>query len=98
MTKDKKDYIAVILIGAGSSYARGPDRDDCLKRVTRIAFSDWKSLYDLSGKEATANVVDVTGYDKVWWDARGFHVDADPEPELPVEQVKVTFPKVRARA
>ena len=87
-----RDFIAIILVGAGSSYARGPDREDCIERVKRAAVSDWQSLFDLAGKEATVNVADVTGHDEVWWDSLGVHVKGDPEPALPIEQVKVTLP------
>ena len=97
----KKDYLAIILVGAGSSYARGPDKQDCIERVQRIAVADWSSLFDLAGKEATVNVFDVTGHEKVWWDSRGVHTHDDPaqDAELPSEQIKVTLPsKRRARA
>jgi hypothetical protein len=89
----KKDYIAILLVGAGSSYARGPDKQDCIDRVGKIAVSDWSSLFDLRGKEATVNVVDVTGHEQVWWDARGVHVEGKPDLALPIEQVKITLPK-----
>lgn len=87
-----RDFLAIILVGTGSSYARGPDRQDCIDRVKRIVVSDWSSLFDLKGKEATVNVVDVTGHDKVWWDSRGVHVEGQPDLALPIEQVRVTLP------
>lgn len=93
-SKAERDFIAIILIGAGSSWARGPDRDDCIERVKRSAVSDWETIFDLAGKEATVNVVDATGHDEVWWDSTGVHVKGDPEPSLPVEQVKVTLPSL----
>lgn len=90
-SKGARDFIAIIMVGAGSSFARGPDKADCIARVRKTARSDWSSLFDLAGKKATVNVVDVTGYEKVWWDSRGVHVDADPEPALPIERVEVTL-------
>jgi hypothetical protein len=94
MTKTKpEDYLAIILIGAGSSYARGPDKQDAIDRVAKIAASDWSGLYDLDGKECTVNVFTVTGHEKVWWDDQGVHTADDPkdDAELPSEQVKVTL-------
>jgi hypothetical protein len=93
----KKDYIAIILVGAGSSFARGPDKQDCIDRVRKIVVSDWSSLFDLGGKEATVNVVDVTGHESIYWDARGVHVEGKEDIALPIEQVKVTLPAARRR-
>lgn len=97
MTNEKKDYLAVILIGAGSSYARGPDREDCIARVKKMVVQDWSSLFEVAGKEATVNVVDVTGHEKVWWDHSGFHTNADPakDAKLDVEYLNVTLPEKR---
>jgi len=93
---EKKDWLAIILIGAGSSYARGPDREDTISRCGKIAVSDWSTLYDLAGKETTVNVVDVTGHDEVWWDSRGVW-SGDKLIEASVEQVTVTLPKAKRR-
>lgn len=90
-TKSRRDFLAIIMIGAGSSYARGPDREDCIKRVKRIAVSDWGSIFKLKGEEATVNVVEVTGHESVWLDSRGVHVEGKPDLALPIEQVKVTL-------
>lgn len=90
-TTGERDYLAIILIGAGSSWARGPNKDDVVARVKRGVVADWSSLFKLKGAEATVNVVDVTGYDEVWWDDRGIHVGGDPEPSLPVERIKVAL-------
>lgn len=92
-----RDFIAIIMVGAGSSYARGPDKADCIARVRSIVVEDWATIFDLAGKEATVNVVDVTGHDEVWWDSRGVHVEGQPDLALPIEQVKVTLPAKRKR-
>jgi hypothetical protein len=93
----ERDYLAIIMMPmGGSSYARGPDRQDCIDRVGKIAVSDWSSLFDCGGKPCKVNVFDVTGHDKVWWDAQGVHVN-DPDVVLPVELVDVTLPKARKR-
>lgn len=91
-----RDYLCIIMVGAGgSSYARGPDKADCIERVKRTAVSDWQTLFDLGGKEATVNVIDVTGHDKVYWDDFGIHADDDPEAKFEVEKIKVTLPSLQ---
>lgn len=89
----KSDFLAIILIASGSSHARGPDKEDCISRVQRIFVDDWSSLFDVSGKEATIGVYDVTGFDEVYWDHRGVH-SGDKTFE-PIELRKVTLPKKR---
>lgn len=95
----KQDWLAIILIGCGSSFARGPDRQDCIDRVVRMAVSDWSSLFDLAGKEAVVNVYDVTGRSEVWWEARGVFSKEDAElgPVPQGEVVRTTFPTRRRR-
>lgn len=88
-----KDYLAIIIVGAGSSYARGPDKADCIERVKRQVVFDWSSLFDVEGKPATVNVVEAEDK-RVWWDARGvFAEDAHRNvKQLDVEQIEVTLP------
>ena len=92
-----RDWLAIVMIGAGSSYARGPDREDTIERVLRLAASDWGGLYDLSDQPVSVNVYDVTGFEKVWWDSRGVHTADDPkdDAELPYELVERKFPKAK---
>lgn len=75
----KKDYLAIILLGAGSSHARGPDLEDCVKRVGKIVVSDWSSLFDVKGKPAKVGCYDVTGHDSLYWDARGVFASKEGE-------------------
>jgi hypothetical protein len=88
-----KEYLAIILMGAGSSYARGHDRQESIDRVAKIAASDWSGLFDLDGKEAIVNVYDVTGRTEIWWEARGVFSKEDKGlgPIGPGEQIKVTL-------
>lgn len=93
-----RDFLAIILIGMGSSYARGPDKDDQIERVVKIAFSDWSSLYDLAGKEVSVNVYEIPdGIDSVWWDERGVFAEGRKEPLERLELVKREFPAKRRR-
>jgi fructoselysine-6-P-deglycase FrlB-like protein len=48
-SKGARDFIAIIMVGAGSSHARGRIRRTAFARVKKIAVSDWsKPLFDLS--------------------------------------------------
>lgn len=91
-----KDYLAIIFFTTGSSFARGPDLDDCVQRVQKIFVSDWSSLFDVVGKEVKVACFDVTGHDKLHWDDRGVwatdHTESD-EKQVPLMEVRtVTLP------
>ena len=58
------DYLAFILIGAGSSYGRATDKETAIKEALR-SLRDWKHLYKVSDVDVVLNVVDVQGYDRV---------------------------------
>ena len=92
MTTTAKDYLAIILIGAGSTFARGTDRDDTARRCVSICASDWGGLYDLAEKDVQVNVFDVTGHDKVWWDSRGLW-SGETQLDVPKEVETWTFAK-----
>ncbi|USM11507.1 hypothetical protein vBCbaSRXM_62 [Citromicrobium phage vB_CbaS-RXM] len=89
---ETRDYLAIILVGAGSSYARGPDKEDVVKRVMKIVFSDWKSLFDLKGQTVSVNLYDVTGHDDVYWEARGVFAAPDHTPIERLELRNERFP------
>lgn len=96
---DKKDFIAIIFFATGSSYARGPDLDDCVNRVAKIFASDWGSMFDVAGKEVTVGCYEVTGHDNLYWDNRGvFTTVENEETEVPLlETRKVTLPKKKGK-
>jgi hypothetical protein len=86
------DYLAIALIGAGSSYGRDPNKDAAVARCKKIVEQDWAFMFDLHGKTCTINVYDVTGHDDLFWDDRGVHPRTKPETCLPrLELVKVTL-------
>lgn len=62
----ERDYLAVILIGSGSSWGRSPDKEDAIKRALR-AYRDWDSLFDIYDKDVLINVVNVAGYSDCRW-------------------------------
>lgn len=95
-----KDYLAICLLGSGSSYGRAPDKDKAIANCKRSLETDWSSIFDLDGKTAKINVYDVTGHDKLWWDERGVHPDNEPTKSIDrLELVEVTLkvPKRKRR-
>lgn len=89
----RRDWIAMVLIGAGSSYARGADPDDCVKRVLRILKSDWGRVYQIeSGTRVVVNLIEVTGHDHVSWDTRGFYDCKTKESLKGVKKVETFIP------
>lgn len=76
-----RDYLAVITNQfGGGSWARGADRADAIKRAARFYKKDWSHLFKVGkkGQVIKVNVIDVTGYDQIEWDDRGFW-RTDPE-------------------
>jgi hypothetical protein len=65
------DYLAVILIGGGSSYGRAPDKEKAIAFAVR-ALRDWNRLFDVSNVDVVVNVIDVQGYSDCQW---GGHPD-----------------------
>src|SRR5262245_51483286 len=92
----ERNYIAIILIGCGSSWARDKDPEKAIKRCARIIVEDWSSLFDLEGKTLPINLYDVTGHDEVSWSHHGIKGDGDG-PITRIEVADVTLPKRRRR-
>lgn len=89
----EKDFLAVCLIGAGSSWGRCPDPERAIKNCTEALVSDWGSIYKLDGAEVMVNLFDVTGNDTVRWDVDGIH--GDREEEFPIKRIEVRTVKLR---
>lgn len=72
MTNTPNDYLAIVLIGAGSSWFRAPAESAALRGVARRVRADWGRLFSLpKGQELQALLVDVGGHDNVAWDGNG---------------------------
>ena len=98
---DEHDYLAVVFIGAGSSYGRSPDREKAIELCMR-SLRDWGSYYVLEGHTFTLNVLDVKGWDSVIWSHSGFS-GKNPGDEkytkldLPIEAVERVYPEKKKR-
>jgi hypothetical protein len=98
------DYLAVISIGAGSSFGRASDKEEAIKLAIRN-YRDWDHLFVVSDTDVVLNVVDVQGYGQCSWgaypggwlygtnEATGKHEKID----RPVEHITRRTPKWRKR-
>ena len=100
-TAPASDFIAVILIGGGSSWGRSPDKEEAIKNAI-AALRDWEVYFAVSDIEITLNVVDVKGYSTCHWGGgypggwmRGTNetTGEDEAIKRPVEIVKRQTPK-----
>ena len=89
-------YLAVILIGAGSSWARMASKDDAIKSVCKILKSDWSSLYKLKkGTEVNVTVVNVDGYDDICWGLDGFFYKNEDGTKGRIDHTRVEYTKAK---
>lgn len=83
------DYLAVILVlGGAGSWAREKTKDKAVASAARICRSDFKAVGIKKSTPLTVNVIDVTGFDDVWWDETGFYQEKT-KIDRPIEVVKV---------
>jgi|KBSMisStaDraftv2_1062788.scaffolds.fasta_scaffold00048_58 hypothetical protein len=95
------DYLAVILIGGGSSWGRSPDKEEAIRRAI-ANYRDWDVYYKVANTEVIINVTDVQGYSTVAWNDRGMHgkneaTGKDETIDRPIERVTRTTPKWQRR-
>ena len=99
---EEHDYLAIIPIGAGSTFGRGRDKEKAI-RTALAHLRDWDSLYNTSEIQVTINVVDIHGYGDCDWGFDGLQgvneATGKYEPiQRPVEHIKRVTPKLRRRA
>lgn len=98
------DWLAVILIGGGSSFGRDANREKAIDLAVRH-FRDWDHLFAVADREVKVNVVNVTGYSDLTWGAfpsgwlHGVNnaTHADEPINRPVEIVVRRTPKWKRR-
>lgn len=61
-------YLAIFYIAAGSSYGRADTKEKAIDICRKTAVRDWKSLFDLKGKEATLIIYEIDPEGEYWWD------------------------------
>jgi hypothetical protein len=93
------DYIAIVLLGGGSSWARNSNPETAIKKVVNAVQNDWGQIFNMRGADIYVNVWDVTGNDEVHWDDEGMH--GDKQDEHPITKVStrlVVLPGKRKQA
>ena len=66
------EYIAFILIGAGSTWGRSKDKEEAITEALN-QLRGWDQYYDVYDKDVRVNIMDATGYDEVSWDDDGMY-------------------------
>ena len=90
------EYLAWINIGGGSSWSRGPNKDNTIQTAVSL-LRDWERLYDVHDKEVTVNVIEVTGYDALVWDHEGVHGVPDGAQDDKYLKIDRTIEQVKRR-
>lgn len=65
------DYLAMIYIGGGSSWARGKTAFDAIKDAKTTCEQDWGSIFVFSDEPAYIAVYDATGVESWYADTHG---------------------------
>lgn len=97
------DYIAFILVGAGSAWGRSSDKEEAINNALK-QLRGWDKYFEVYDVDVHINVIEVSGYDDVIWDDFGIHgkrTDASDYEKIdrPVEKViRRTPPKKRKAA
>jgi hypothetical protein len=66
------EYIAFVLIGAGSTWGRSKDKEEAITEALN-QLRGWDQYYDVYDKDVRVNIMDATGYDEVSWDDNGMY-------------------------
>lgn len=67
----KKDYLAIISIGGGSTFGRDESIYDAVEGAARFLALDFGSYYKIDNKAVKVAVYDVTGLDEIHWEHAG---------------------------
>ena len=91
------EYLAYVLIGGGSAWGRSESKEAAIDLAIK-SLKDWNTHYDVSDKEVTVRVVEITGYDEVVWEydkISGKKPDAEKFETIdnPIERVTRQTPK-----
>lgn len=93
----KKDYLAIIRIGGGSTFGRDESIFDAVEHAVRICILDCHRYYLLEGKKLNVQVFDVTGRDELTWDDQGVYCTDTGEAVEPLKVVTVQLPELTGR-
>ena len=87
------DYLALINVNGLGSWARGPDKEQTIKRVIGMFHGDFKSILKPESKKPKIKikVYDLANYDQVWWDEYGLYDGDDKHIDAKAEIIEHTY-------
>lgn len=77
--QDSRDFLAIIFIGCGSSWARAGTSLEAIEQAKKACEIDWGSIFTFSDEPALINVFDAEGVNGWRADHRGL-VSDDGQP------------------
>ena len=93
----KKDYLAIIRIGGGSTFGRDESIFDAVEHAVRICILDCHRYYQLEGARLSVQVFDVTGRTELTWDDQGVYCTDTGETVKPLKVIAVQLPELTGR-
>lgn len=93
-----QEFLAVCMIGAGSSWGRASSLDKAVRFCTDSIIADWGSIFKLDGREATISCYDITGNDEVIIENRGLFGDNEEKHPIKFVEHRDVILKSRKRA
>lgn len=57
-----QNFLAIVLIGGGSSWYEDADVDKAIKGAAKLVRRDWGHIYDMKKTKIRVNVFDLTGH------------------------------------
>lgn len=93
----KKDYLAIIHIGGGSTYGRDESIFEAVEGAVRICILDCYRYCQLEGKTLNVQVFDVTGRTELTWDNQGVYCTDTGETVEPLKVVTLQLPELTNR-
>lgn len=94
----EQEFLAVCMIGAGSSWGRASTQDEAVEFCTDSIISDWGSIYKLDGQEVIISCYDITGNDVVRLEYTGLIGDNEEEHPIKFIEHRDVILKSRKRA
>ena len=93
----KKDYLAIIRIGGGSTFGRDESIFDAVEHAVRICILDCHRYYQIEGARLRVQVFDVTGRTELTWDDQGVYCTDTGETVKPLKVIAVQLPELTGR-
>lgn len=94
----EQEFLAVCMIGAGSSWGRAESLEDAVRFCTDSLIFDWGSIYKLDGQEVIISCYEITGNDVVRLEYTGLIGDNEEKHPIKFIEHRDVILKSRKRA